>query len=163
MIDLKEGAHWSRSLYEFVFCISFVCTTYFNDFVFLQLYSIYFCALLFDFMHHPKTFDRSFTQKFNCKLALPIDSSSKNLGWCMKVNGKAPKHVCNFENFFMINYAYLKYNSNNTLIPIMANNLPKNDWLGEEELIGKNGPQQFDSSLIRPAAAHRKPLWEKTK
>ena len=99
------------------------------------------------------------------KLALPIDSPSKNLGWYMKVKGKAPKHVCNFENFFMINYAYLKYNSNNTLIPIMADNLPKNDWLKgrEEELIGKNGPQQFDSSLIWPAVAHRKPLWEKTK
>ena len=83
----------------------------------------------------------------------------------MKVNGNAPKHVCNFENFFLINYGYLRIDSKNTLIPIMADNLPKNDWLKgrEEELIGKNGPQQFDSSLIRPAAAHRKPLWEKTK
>ena len=30
---------------------------------------------------------------------------------------------------FMKKYAYFKYDSKNTLIPIMANNLPKNDWL----------------------------------
>ena len=84
----------------------------------------------------------------------------------MKVNGNAPKHVCNFENFFLINYGYLRIDSKNTLIPIMADNLPKNDWLKgrEEELIGKNGPQQlrqqFDSSLIRPTASLYK---EKTK
>ena len=168
MIDLKEGAHWSRSLYEFVFFFAFLL---FAQHISMILYS-YSCTAFPFFLCHliSCTIQRfltgtRFLSNQIAKLALPIDSPSKNLGWYMKVNGNVPKHVCNFENFFLINYGYLRIDSKNTLIPIMADNLPKNDWLKgrEEELIGKNGPQQFDSSLIRPAAAHRKPLWEETK